>query len=219
MTAPFRPSKLVLQAPNLTKALKVARINAKGIEKTAQELFKDQIKAGGKGKPPRLPRLASVPQTLKYPKITKLNPIKLSREEKLLGGGAAVLGRGGISKAIQSVGKLASAARGTVVTGAALKAATAGQIAGQLLAPAAIAGVAAFFLARAVLNYRARTVEERSINANELAKAYRLARGAIQEKQRRALTTAQHQSLGNVFKKQLSELGLSTRDLSKLRSF
>lgn len=168
--------------------------------------FATPISTGGAGskKPARkgrLPRQASIPQTLKYPKITRANPLKLSPTEKLLGAGAAVSSR----QAIRRVGTAILARGATAITGA-----------GAAVGPALFGGAVAYGLANALLNRYARTREEQQQNAFELAKAYRLARLNIQTKQRRPLTVAQLQTLGNVFKAELSRLGLSSRDLSKL---
>ncbi|MGH7180146.1 MAG: hypothetical protein ACREJC_22400 [Tepidisphaeraceae bacterium] len=199
MTAPLRliaPMKLQTKIP-LFKTPKAPKYSARS----------SAAKTG------RLPRLASIPQTLKYPKITKKNPLKISTEEKLVGGGAALVGAR-TAKALSI--RAAKAAAETIITPARLAAATGGQIGAQIIAPALIAGVAAYYITRAIINYRARTKEERAQNAFELSKAYRLARSNIETKQRRNLTPAQHQTLGNVFKSQLADLGLSTRDLSRL---
>jgi hypothetical protein len=161
--------------------------------------------------------LLSIPKTLQYPRLTAKNPLRLSREEKLLGAAAGLANQRALksagTKAVQQAAKVIIS-RGAVAGFS--KAAIARAAATQILGPAAIAGAAAYWITTALLNRKARTREERAINASRAATAYRNLRADIAAKQRRPLSAAQLRQAATAFQVELSKLGLSTADLRNL---
>jgi hypothetical protein len=166
----------------------------------------------------------AVPRTLTYPGKTAPRAPKLGTEEKYALGALGLSGRRairrGVGRAVRAVGAL----RGKTVRGTAVRAAVragAGRAGarlalGYLGGAAAVAGVAAYYITRAIINRRARTREERAENAFQIAKAYRLMRADLAKRQGFPLTTEQLQLAAQTFKTELAKLGLTTTDLGRL---
>lgn len=159
-----------------------------------------------KAKKPKKKRLATVPKSITYPRISERNPIKVSREEKI--GGAAVAY--GARAKIGAAAKKAAAALGSMNVKTLPK--------GGVIGAAALAGLAAYAVTTALIKRGARTKEELRENAFQLSQAYRRLRQEIEYKQGRKMTPAQQRAAAAAFQKELLKLGLSSHDLSKLNS-
>ena len=169
------------------------------------------IVGGKKAKAPKAKkakkrRLATIPKSITYPKISERNPIKISREEKIGGGLAAYSARAKLGAAA----KKAAAALGGQNIRTLPK--------GGVIGAAALAGLAAYAVTTALIKRNARTTEELRENAFQLSQAYRRLRQEIEYKQGRKMTPAQQRAAAAAFQKELLKLGLSSHDLSKLNS-
>lgn len=157
-----------------------------------------------KPRKPRKRRAAVIPKTLTYPKIDpRKNPYETSKEEKLVGLGAAYTQRGKLAKAAAIARELGSRGVRTIPKGG-------------VVGLAALTAAAAWTLTRAVINRNASTKQELQENAFELGQAYRRMRLQLAEKQGRPLTPAQQRAAAAVFKRELLKLGLSSHALKKL---
>jgi hypothetical protein len=79
-----------------------------------------------------------------------------------------------------------------------------------------MAGLAAYYITRAVINRRAKTREERAENAYQIARAYRLMRADLKKRQGYKLTAEQLALAAQTFKTELAKIGLTTSDLGGL---
>lgn len=149
-----------------------------------------------------------IPRTLTYPKVTAKNPLRAPSKTEI------AIGALGAGRIIRGAKAAASSLRGMTVIPEAAGEASLGLV--RAVPLAGIAAALAYELTKFGLNAYAMKKATARENAANAADAYRAARVKIAGDQGRPLTATQQKQLARLFKNRLIELGLSSRDLSKI---
>lgn len=173
-----------------------------------------------KARKPKRPKKDAAVKLVFKPKAVPRS--KLTSEERI---GRSVVGALAAKRTAQAIMKLGRKNVGAVArvagrVGARGAAGALASTASAALGAVALAGLAAFFLTRAVLHKRARTKQQLQENAFNLAQAYRKARVKAENQQGRPLSADQHQTLRDAFRQQAENLGILTPEgwnLGKLK--
>lgn len=191
--------------------------------KATASAARKSLNTGPKPKKARKPKRPKKDAVVKLTFKAKAVPrSRLTSEEKI---GRAAVGSLAAKRTAQAVLKVGRKNVGAVArvagrVGARGAAGALASTASAALGAVALAGIAAFFVTRAIINQRAKTKAQLQENAFQLGQAYRKARLKAEKQQGRPLSADQHQLLRDAFQRHAEDLGIRTPDgwnLRKLR--